>query len=337
MLRYLLFALLAALALVVSPASAIDDTKPAEACYGKLFTDKAGDAARAHPGFAGEPGQDNLDLIDGFMKYDAAKAEEASTVNIRVKNLDKTVPEGSTAIQWAMDYVGKSGALQWVRANTDFSGVVSYDYGGQEDSGVNTVNVRQGGTNGNFFEGPEGLVQIVIPAAMEPKGQVLKAMVIHAYEPAQAIPGAAPTPVKGGQLYEQDQASVKGTFTIGQPCPAGGPPAAPAPVDGTVAPKPVQNAEEPLPVKVNGTKFKAKKVKRAMTLKLTSTEPLTQVAAQIKKGKKVFGKGALAKLNGKGSLKLKVKGLKKGSYVLDLVGTDGTGARRFAVAKIKVS
>ncbi len=336
MFRFLLFALLAVLALVVSPASAIDETKPAEACYGKLFTDKAGDAVRGHPGFSGEAGQDNLDLIDGFMKYDAAKGDEASTVNIRVKNLDKTVPEGSTAIQWRMDYVGKSGVLGWVRAHTDFSGVMTFDFGGQQDGGATTFNVRQGGTTGAFFEGPDGLIQIVIPADLEPKGQVLKTMVIHAYEPVQALPGAAPTPVKGGQLYEQDQAAVKGTFTIGQPCPSA-PPAAPAAVDGTVAPKPVQNAEQPLPVKLNGTKFKASKVKKALTLKLTSTEPLTQVAAQIKKGKKVFGKGTLAKLNGKGALKLKVKGLKKGSYVVDLVGTDGKGARRFAVAKVKVS
>jgi hypothetical protein len=99
----------------------------------------------------------------------------------------------------------------------------------------------------------------------------------------------------------------------------------------------VADAAKPLPVKVTTTKFKAKKVKKGMTIKLASTEPLTQIAAQIKKGKKVFGKGSLAKLNGKGSLKLKAKGLKKGSYVLDLVGTDGNGARRFAAFKIKVS
>ena len=336
MLRFTALALLAGLALVVSPAAAIDDTKPAEACYGKLFSDKAGDNVRGHPAFAGQDGSENLDLIDGFMKYDAAKGDEASTVNIRVKNLTKDIPNGSNALQWQMDYVGKSGALGWVRAQTDFSGLVTYDYGGQQDGGATTFNVRQGGTTGAFFEGADGIVQIVIPAALEPKGQVLKAMVIHAYEPVQGLPGAAPTPIKGGQLYEQDQAAVKGTFTIGQPCPAEKP-SAPSAADVLKPATPTAVADLPLPVKVATTAFKAKKVKKGMVLKLSTTEPLTRIAAQIKKGKKVYGKGSLAKLSGKGSLKLKAKGLKKGSYVLDLVGTDGKGARRFTSIKIKVS
>jgi hypothetical protein len=320
------------------PAAAIDDTKPAQSCFGALFTDKAGDNVRAHPAFAGEPGTENLDLITGFMKYDAAKGDDASTVNIQVKNLTKDVPQGSTSLQWQLDYVGKAGALAWVRAVTDFSGLVTYDYGGQQDASATTLNVRQGATAGNFFEGPDGIVQIVIPAALEPKGQALKTMVVHAYEPAQAVPGAAPTPIKGGQLYEQDNAGVKGQFVIGAACPVGSPPAAPPATGGTPKPAtPAVQAEGPLPVKVTTTKFKAKKVKKGMTLKLTASEPITQLAAQIKKGTKVLGKGTLAKLSGKGSLKLKAKGLKKGSYVLDLVGTDAKGARRFVSAKIKVS
>jgi hypothetical protein len=314
-----------------STAGAVDDTKPAESCYGKYFTDKAGDNKRGHPAFEGEDGTPNLDLIDGFFKYDAAKKE--TTVNIRVTDLTKDVPEGSSSAQWQAEWVGSSGALTWVRAVTDFSGLVTYDHGGQETTPANTVNVRKGGTEGAFFEGPQGIVQIVIPADVEPAGTTLKSVVTHAYEPVQAAPGAAPTPVKGGQLYEQDIAQGKGSFTIGSPCPSA-PPAAPAPSDAAPGPVVAQTKEAPLPVKVLTKKAKRRK---KLTIKLKSSEPITKLAAQLVKGKKVAGKGSLAKINGKGKIKLKTKKLKKGTYRLDLVGTDGKGARRFSSAKLKVS
>jgi hypothetical protein len=312
-----------------STAGAVDETKPSESCYGKYFTDKAGDNKRGHPGFAGEDGTENLDLIDGFFKYNAADKE--TTVNIHVKNLTKDVPEGSTSVQWQTEWTGSSGALTWVRAVTDFSGLVTYDYGGQEPTPATTFNVRQGATEGAFFEGPDGIVQIVIPAELEPAGTTLKGLVTHAYEPVQAVPGAAPTPVKGGQLYEQDIATGK-NFTIGAPCPATTP-AAPAPSTATPAPTVVQTSEGPLPVKVLTRKTKRAK---KLTIKLKSSEAVTNIAAQLVKGKKVVGKGSLSKLDGAGKIKLKAKGLEKGTYRLDLAGTDSKGARRFTAAKLKV-
>ena len=334
-------AALAAVATVpISSAGALpDETKPAESCYGKYFVDRAGDNKRGHPQFAGQDGTPNLDLIDGFFKFDAGKNE--TTVNIRVKELTKQVPQGSNSIQWQTEWTGKSGALTWVRAVTDFSGLVTYDYGGQEQAGVTTANVRQGGTTGAFFEGPDGIVQIVIPETVEPKGTVLKSIVTHAYEPVQAIPGAAPTPVKGGQLYEQDNATSREPFTIGAPCPATkpadpapSPPATGAPGTGAQPTGgPVRTSEGPLPVKVL-TK-RAKRAKR-LTIKLRASEPITKLAAQLVKGKKVLGKGKLAKLTRNGKLKLKTKKLKKGTYRLDLAGSDRKGARRFVSAKLKI-
>ena len=333
-------AALVAAAMTVSPAGAQAPAGPG--CFGYLFKDKAGDAVSASPtgAQAGNPSPENLDLIEGWLDVKGG----VSSVFIRVKDLSTTMPNGTTAIMWQANYVGKAGVAAWVRALTDFSGIVTYDYGGVQDTPAIPFNVRAGGTTGAFNEGPNGVVQIDIPEAVEPKGQVMKSFVVVGSEAVQVLPGAAPTPVKGGSVYEDDNASGgKATFTVGGACPAEAP-AAPAGDGGgtptTATPgQPTATADNggPLPVKVTSTKFKAKKVKKAMTLKLTSTEPLTQLAAQIKKGKKVFGKGALAKLNGKGKLKLKVKGLKKGSYVLDLVGTDGKGARRFAAAKIKIS
>lgn len=318
-------------AMTVAPASAQSPAGPG--CFGYLFQDKAGDAARLNPAFAGEPAPENLDLIAGWADVKG----DVSSVYMRVTNLDTTVPEGDTAVMWQANYTGSAGTAAWVRALTDFTGLITYDYGGVEETPAIPFNVRQGGTTGEFLEGPNGLVRVDIPLTVEPKGTVLKAFAIETNEAVQVVPGAAPTPVKGGSLYKVDTTGSKGTFTVGGACPAEAP-AAPAPVD---APKPTAPTTAdnggPLPVKVTTTRFKAKKAKKGMTLKLSSTEPLTKLGAQLKKGKKVVGKGTLAKLNGKGSLKLKAKRLRKGNYVLDLVGSDGKGARRFVSVKIKIA
>jgi len=335
--RLLVPAVIAALAFAVSPASAVDDAKPSVSCFGFLYKDKAGDAVSTNPAGDASAKPENLDLIDGFLKFDAAKNE--TTVNIRIKNLTTDLPPGATAINWQVNYVGKAGTNDFLRASTDASGIVTYDYGGVEETPAIPFNVRKGPTTGAFFEGPEGLIQMVFPEAVEPKGQVLKAFTISANEAIQVLPAAAPTPVKGGSVYATDTASGGSTqHTIGQPCPATPPPAPPvtAGPPTTFGAPTGTTSEAPLPVKVATTKFKAKKVKKGMTFKLSSTEPLTQLAARLLKGKKAVGKGSLAKLNGKGSLKLKARGLKKGSYVLELSGTDGKGARRFKSFKIRV-
>ena len=333
-------AALVAAAMTVAPAGAQAPAGPG--CFGYLFKDKAGDAVSASPTGtnAGNPSPENLDLVEGWVDVKGG----VSSIFIRVKDLHTTMPNGTTAIMWQANYVGKAGTTVWVRALTDFSGIVTYDYGGVQDTPAIPFNVRAGGTTGAFDEGPNGVVRLDFPEAVEPKGTTLKTFNIVGSEAIQVLPGAAPTPIKGGSVYEDDAASGgKNTFTIGGACPAAAP-AAPAPGTSTGTPgatpgQPTATADNggPLPVKVKTRKFKAKKVKKGMALKLTSTEPLTQVAAQIKKGGKVYGKDALTKLNRKGTLKLKAKGLKKGSYVLDLVGTDGKGARRFAAFKIKIA
>ncbi len=337
-LRYPLVAALALGAISAVPAQAVDDTKPSPACYGLAFTDKKGDIAPTAPG-AQPGGRENLDLIGGFYKFDAAKGEEAATFNLQIANLSKDIPDGSTAVSW---YVasGANAGDTWLRALTDFTGVVSYEYGHYEIVGPQTQSVRDGGTTGAFFEGADGVIQIVMPADGPGKpGTVQKTQTITTYEARQVLPGAAPTPAKGGLLYTVDTASTKGTYTVGSPCPAT-PPAAPPPSVGTAPTAPVANVG-PLPVKVSGTKLKAKKVKKSATFKVSSSETITQLGAQLKgTGKKantIFGRGSLAKLSGSGKLKLKVtKKLKKGKYQMDLVGTDSQGAKRFTAVRVTV-
>ena len=334
---------LGALALVgssVSPARAIDDSKPAVACYGQYFTDKKGDQASEAPGAQGDA-RENLDFTGAFFKYDASKAEQASTLNIQIANLSKTIPNGATATSWYVA-TGAADGDQWVRALTDFTGVVSYEYGHFTIVGPQTQSLRDGATQGNFFEGPDGVIQLVLPAdGLGKPGTTVKPLSFTAYEARQVLPGASPTPAKGGLLYEVDTAAGKGTHVVGAPCPAGGAPAAPAPSTTTTtttpAPQPGASNTGPLPVTVSTKSVKAKSVKKSLKLKLKSSEAITQLGVQLVKGKKVFGTGKLASLNGAGTVTLKIKGkVKKGTYRLDLVGTDGKGARRLAAAALKV-
>jgi hypothetical protein len=333
-----LAAALAAVTVVVGPAAAIDDKKPEVSCYGNFFTDKAGDAKSNGPASAqanGNQDTPNLDLLSAFWKYDKDKGEEATTINIVVKNLNTDIPPGATSIAWMMRYGGSDGTEHWVRAATDFSGVVTYTYGNLTDAGATSFSTRQGDTPGAFFEGENGVVQLVIPTANGDgkPGFTIKAATVYGYEANSPIPQAAPTPIKGGFLYEDDTAPGKGGYTVGSACPAAAP-AGPLPVTGPSGVKPIQSAEKPLPVKLLTKKAKAGK---KLSLKLRSSEPLTQLAAQVVKGRTVVAKGKLAKLDGNATMKLKVsKKLKKGSYRVDLVGSDASGARRFVQAKLAV-
>jgi hypothetical protein len=334
----------AAAALGTTSAGAVDETKPSVSCYGLAFTDKKGDMASTAPG-AQPGGRENLDLLGAFYKYDAAKAEEATTINLLIANLTKDIPDGSTAVSWYVSY-GSAAGDPWLRALTDFTGIVSYETGHYEIVGPQTQSVRDGGTTGAFFEGADGVIQIVYPADGPGKpGTVLKPATVTAYEARQVLPGASPTPAKGGLLYEVDSGVTKGTHTVGSPCPAGGTPAAPPPSTTPTTAPGSPTATQPLntggsaaglPAKLVTTKVKAKQAKKSLKLKVSSTEALTQFGLQVRKGKKVFGKIAGKKVNGSATFKLKVSKLKKGTYTVDLAGTDAKGARRFAVAKLTV-
>jgi hypothetical protein len=318
---------------VSAPARAVDDTKPAPACYGMAFTDKKGDTASQAPG-AQPGGRENLDLLGGFYKYDATKGDDATTFNIQIANLSTDIPQGATAVSWYISYGSEAGD-PWLRAVTDFTGVVSYETGHYEIVGPQTQSVRDGSTNGAFFEGPDGVIQIVYPKDGPGKpGTTLKTAGVTAYEARQVLPAASPTPAKGGLLYEVDLATTKGTYTVGAPCPAAAP-AAPAPSTAAPSPggQPLNNGTQPLPVKLLTTGAKAKKT---LKLKVKAGEKVTKFGLQIRKGKKVFGKATKAVLSGTATLKVKTRKLKRGTYTVDLVGTDGSGARRFAVAKLKV-
>src|SRR4051794_33335453 len=71
-----LLAVGAALAAAVGPAAAVDDTKPTAAC-GYTFEDADGDQANTQvPAADMTPA---TELLNGFIKYDAAKGDQAAT------------------------------------------------------------------------------------------------------------------------------------------------------------------------------------------------------------------------------------------------------------------
>lgn len=294
------------------PATA-QSGKPAPSC-GHQLPDKAGDVQQA-----------NMDFTGGFFQR-----TDVTTINLVVKNLDKTIPEGNTFVSWNLYWTGGDDVNRFVRAVTDFSGVVSYEFGTVEDGGSVTVSRAGGIMPGAMFEGPDGVVQLEIPENFDGKaGSVLKGPNAITYTGAPGA-AAAPTPTRG-PLTQLDTSTGK-NYTIGQPCSTAPtpPPTVPGPPPSS-PPTAAAPADQKLPVKVLTRRAKAGK---RVAVKLRSSEPLTKLSAQLVRGRKAVGKGSLARLSGKGTLKLKLRGAKRGSYRLDLAGTDSKGVRRFGSAKL---
>jgi predicted acyl esterase len=308
---HLLVAAVVAAGLIAPNASAIDETKPATSCYGLAFSDPAGDQV---PGGAGaQPSaRENLDLLGAFFKFDAAEGAEAATVNVRVKNLSKEIPPGRTSVVWAVRLRTPESGGTTVWATVNLAGSVTYHYGHSELLVEGTYRaVRDGATTGAFFEGADGIVQIVLPAEAQIAGEVIGPPVVNAVEAVEPVPSL---PFRGGQWYVSDRDEGDDPWKVGAPCPA--------------AP-----ATKPLPVNVLTKSGRVEKERLAV--KLRSSEAITKLDARLLKGTRSVARGSLAKLDGSGTLTLKIsKKLKIGTYVLELAGSDASGARRLTKVKI---
>ena len=344
--RHLLAAALFSLTALIgaAPASALDDSKPAYSC-GLLIKDSDKDASEPNAAPGAETHHDNLEIKSVFLKHEPAKGAEATTVNIVVKDLTTDLPTGNTAINWSMKFF--FGDKQYfVRAVADYSGMQAFEWGEYLplDLPVMSGTFRyMGPTQGKLFEGPDGVVQLVIPQDIGGKaGSELKTLEISANTGKSAVPVAATTPSRG-LAYENDGAAA-GKWKV-EECSAGlgagiVPPVLAGPTTvstegggtgvtgttGTLA----------LPVKLATTKVKRPKGK-SLALKLTATEKVTGLVAQLRSGKRTAGKGKLAVISGKATLKLKLaKKLKKGKYTLDLAGKDAAGIQRTTAASLTV-
>ena len=153
-------------------APAVDDTKPVPTCAGLAFKDPAGDHGSAAVLASATTG--STDIVDGFLKHEPAKGDQATTYNLTVKDLKAQVPSGYTTMAWNMYYRTTDDVVRSVRAIVDFSGAVAWEATiftpNPTGVGVSGVTQYDRETTGKFFEGPNGVVQIVIPAAYAKPG-----------------------------------------------------------------------------------------------------------------------------------------------------------------------
>jgi hypothetical protein len=319
---HLLAGLAAAVILLspVLPAGAQSAEKPEPACAGLAAKDAADDTS------SGE----NTEILGFFFKTVGTK----TTANIQVKNLTTEVPQGATGINWYVVWETPDGQ-KFVEAAVDFNGDTSFGYGtldGPDQPGYS----QEGEAAGKLHEGENGVIEITVPSAEvgASRGKTLKAPYASATL-ARSIPV-----LEAGLVQTVDSAPDEGGGRdyLVEPCVA----AAPAPTEPGTQPgaNPGAGAEQDatLPVSLVTRSAKARSTRsKRLTLKLKSSEEVTDLRARLLKGAKEQGTGALATLNGTGKLKLKLKRkLRKGPYTLELIGRAGgrQGTRAFKL-KIK--
>jgi hypothetical protein len=369
-LRSLLFSIasIAALGLMLWPTTGARAADPAPAptpCNGVFLADAKGDELVPYPGpeviRAGE--DPNLDIQNVFLNYrPGADGKPVLTANFQVRELKDAKPEISAeGVSWVLEF-DRLANIDWVRAVYD--GAWKFQWGdikGETGDLPELGNLWQSvpaATTGRVFPGKDGIIQIDFPANPEVKaGAKLPA--------AWAFTSVLPPSWDGytNTYVVTDAAPEEGDkdYTVVD-CPAGDPSAVPTP-DATVTPpttgtpqqttpptdQPQQQppANNPqarqtvLPFKAAGSLGSAKKAarKRLISVRVSSTQTITNLFVQLKKGSKVIGTGRLSTLNGNGTLKLALrsKKLKAGKYLLAATGSvDGqslTAGQTVRIAK----
>jgi hypothetical protein len=295
--------------------------KPAPSCAGIAASDSDKDGVSHAFGLGPAPSTqsapENLEITRFWFDRSAGK----TTANIEVKKLSKANMGQGTSISWYVTWTYED-AIKFVLANSDGDSV-TYNYG----TLVQSVYQQEGDTSGKFFDGDKGVVQLVIPGDIGGKvGAKIEDPFATTYENTDT--GVL------NSLAEDDSAPDEGGgkgWTVTD-CGAG--PTGPSGPGGQVV-KPGA-----LSVKAStalGSARKAAKTKRA-TVALTGEA--TKIEATLYKGSvtkpKVYGKGKLATLAGKGKLALKLaKKVKKGKYALTLIGTNTDGTRAEKSFKVK--
>lgn len=179
----------------------------ARAAYecGQLVTSPAGDAPNTAAG-GDEENIDNLDIIAAGINADDPTTLK---VAIGIKELDKTIPDNATSVNWY---------FQWSYADVNYFGraavnlsapdSVSYSYGTYAAPRYTQTDT----TEGTFNEGPGGTVEINVPyegVGAPPSGDTLT-QVYAVTSVGQGVPGG-PTTLsqidrgpKGAETYGTD-------------------------------------------------------------------------------------------------------------------------------------
>ena len=150
-------------------AGAVDSTSPSP-CGELVLEDPAGDQSFDPSGLdlpqASTKTRDNTDLTAVFFNFRPDKdGKPVVTANLRVTKLDKTVPSKQDA-QGGIYYYAAwkfGGKTVFVKAANADGTTITYGFGNIDAQGNYTT---EGATKGAFFEGPNGVVQIDVPAAL---------------------------------------------------------------------------------------------------------------------------------------------------------------------------
>jgi hypothetical protein len=124
------------------------------------------------------------------------------------------------------------------------------------------------------------------------------------------------------------------TLNVPKPAaaPESTPPAATPPPAAAPAPQPAAS------LSLRTKKVSARTTKKALKLGVAASKPVRGLVVQLSKGKKVVGKGKLATLASKGTVKLKVSKLKAGTYVVAMVAKDASTGQTVGLrTKLKVT
>ena len=301
---------IAAAALTAVPVGA-QQGAPAPGCAGVNLTDPAGDASRT----AGEA-PPSTDILAIFYTYDDGKLY----ANMQLADAQDELAPGATGMRWYIMF--KSGTeTNWVRATKTGPVDATFNYGHVDPA--DDSRVSDGTTEGKFFPGPNGVIQILVPADVG--GTSGKTLTGTMGETDEAIVN---------QLFPIDETKAGKPYTVGS-CGATPPPGSTPPPAGTPTPPP---STKPDVVALQVSPPKSAKAKgKAVSLTLKSKDEIKDIKAALKKGSKTIGRGALARLKGKGTLKVKfAKKPKKGSYTLELTGTNADGSPGSLTTKLKL-
>jgi hypothetical protein len=331
--------LLTALTLLPGGAVAQDAAKPTPCGDEPLLKDPADDAAvdpTAPLGLTSDKGLPNQDIKSFFFDY----KDGVLTANIQVANLTKDVPafQDSQAGEWNyVIYTDPDGKTRrFVRAVND-GDTITYVSGTISTEGPLTgVYTTGGATKGNYFEGPDGIIQIVVPADAGGKAGAKLSNVQVTMDDIQGLNDAV------GFNNHVDTAPDEADVTEL----TGGADYEVAPCEASVTPvAPITTATPTeLPLKVTKALDGAKKAakKKSLRLSVSATDTITDlsVALKPKNGKgATFASGKASTVSGSATLKLKVlkpKKFKSGTYALVAKGTlNGTKLKATLLVKVK--
>jgi hypothetical protein len=135
------------------------------------------------------------------------------------------VPSTYTQQSWTGYFLTPDGVANFVRATRDLTGAVVYEWGAPDNSlMVTSRSAVKGTTTGRLFGGPNGVIQIDIPADLAKAGTTLTQLYAQSAQTRTSLPTAVPSLVSRGLTFildtgpDEAPGGAEGSFTVA-PCP----------------------------------------------------------------------------------------------------------------------